>query len=193
MIKYMRTAAIAAVLLGCLACGDVVRDNRAATLVTVTSLTPSFLNSDVVRLVTAPAPCSAATPCPTITNDTITATITTAMKNTSVSPTTNNQVTLNRYHVEFRRADGRNVEGIDVPRSFDGAVTVSIAANGSAGFSLELVRHVAKQESPLTQLVNSPNAIATIATITFYGTDAVGNVVSASGQMSVNFGNFADQ
>ena len=114
-------------------------------------------------------------------------------KNIGVSPTSNNQVTINRYHVEFRRADGRNVEGFDVPRSFDGAVTVAVPANGSASVAFELVRHLAKSESPLVQLVTNANEIATIAIITFYGTDAVGNVVSAAGQMTVNFSNFGDQ
>ena len=43
------------------------------------------------------------------------------------------------------------------------------------------------------QLINNSNVIATIAVVTFYGTDAVGNVVSAVGQVTVNFGNFGDQ
>ena len=31
------------------------------------------------------------------------------------APTANNVITINRYHVRFIRADGRNVEGVDVP------------------------------------------------------------------------------
>ena len=97
------------------------------------------------------------------------------------------------FESRFTRADGRNVPGLDVPFPFDGAVTVTIAGNGTSSVSFELVRHVAKQESPLVQLGTSPNTITTIATVTFYGTDAVGNDISASGTMTVNFGNFADQ
>jgi len=115
------------------------------------------------------------------------------MKNVGVTPTSNNQITINRYHVDFRRADGRGLEGVDVPRAFDGAVTASIPANGSADIPFEIVRYLEKAQSPLVQLVNNTNEIATIAIITFYGTDAVGNVVSAVGQMTVNFANFGDQ
>ncbi len=85
------------------------------------------------------------------------------------------------------------VEGVDVPRAFDGAVTASIPANGSATFRSNWSAISTKSESPLVQLVNNSNVLATIAIITFYGTDAVGNVVSAAGQMTVNFGNFGDQ
>ncbi len=204
--KSIRTAVIAAaVLVGCISCGDVVRESHAPVLLNVASLAgaPSggfganqfsnVLFSDVQVMVTAPAPCAPASPCPTIYADRGQAVISSAMKDVGVSPTTNNQVTINRYHVEFRRADGRNMEGVDVPRSFDGAVTATIPANGSQAVGFELVRHVAKEESPLASLVSSTNFITAIAIVTFYGTDAVGNVVSAQGQMSVNFGNFGDQ
>jgi hypothetical protein len=194
MTKYMRTAALAAaVLIGCVSCGDVVRDSRSPVLVTVTNLSPAVLLSDVIKNVTSPAPCSSTTPCPTVLSDNATAQITASMKNVGVSPTSNNQITINRYHVDFTRADGRSVEGVDVPRGFDGAVTASIPANGSASVPFELVRHLSKSESPLVQLINSSNVLATIAVVTFYGTDAVGNVVSAVGQVTVNFGNFGDQ
>ena len=194
MTKYMRTAALAAaVLIGCVSCGDVVRDSRSPVLVTVTNLSPAVLLSVVIKNVTSPAPCSSTTPCPTVLSDNATAQITASMKNVGVSPTSNNQITINRYHVDFTRADGRSVEGVDVPRGFDGAVTASIPANGSASVPFELVRHLSKSESPLVQLINSSNVLATIAVVTFYGTDAVGNVVSAVGQVTVNFGNFGDQ
>src|SRR5689334_12510056 len=54
------------------------------------------------------------------------ATMTLALKDIGPSanpaaPTTNNFVTLTRYHVQYRRADGRNMPGVDVPYAFDGA------------------------------------------------------------------------
>jgi hypothetical protein len=110
-----------------------------------------------------------------------------------IEPTSNNQVTLTRYHVTYRRADGRNTPGLDVPFGFDGAATGTVPPTGALTLSFELVRHVAKQESPLAQLVLSPNIINTIADVTFYGTDLVGNAVSASGSMSIEFGNFGDR
>ena len=61
-------------------------------------------------------------------------------------PTTNNEVTINRVHVEYIRADGRNTPGVDVPYAFDSAVTGTIPAGGSLTIGFVLVRNAAKQE-----------------------------------------------
>jgi hypothetical protein len=45
------------------------------------------------------------------------------------APTAANVVTVTRYHVDFKRADGRNTQGVDVPYSFDGAATGAIAGH----------------------------------------------------------------
>jgi hypothetical protein len=198
----MRTSiylcAAAAALGASVSCGDVVRTGRSPVFVTVNSITagapPSgVLLSDVIRLVTSPAPCSAAAPCATVFNDSGTATLSVSMKDVAVSPTTNNQVTITRYHVEYTRADGRAMPGVDVPYAFDGGTAATITPGQTGVVPFELVRHISKEETPLVQLITSSNFIATIATVTFYGTDAVGNAVAASGKITVNFGNFGDQ
>ena len=56
----------------------------------------------------------------------------------------------------------------------------------------EIVRHVAKEESPLRPADLSPTIITTIADVTFYGRDQVGNDISVTGSMQVDFGNFGD-
>jgi hypothetical protein len=107
-------------------------------------------------------------------------------------PSSNNEVTISRYRVNFRRADGRNVAGVDVPYGFDGAVTGTVPAGGTLALGFELVRHVAKMESPLVQLISSPTVLSTIADVTFFGRDQVGNEVNVTGSMLVDFGNFGD-
>jgi hypothetical protein len=184
-----------------LSCGDVVRQGRSSVYLTLDSLTASpgggsatasnFLLSDVERLVRTPLPCSDATPCPTVFNDTGNATFRLVPKDVGLAPTSNNEVTLTRYHVTFRRADGRNTPGVDVPYAFDGAVT-GLVGVGGGGISFELVKHVAKQESPLVQLITSRTVITTLAEVTFYGKDRVGNDISVTGTIQVDFGNFAD-
>ena len=42
------------------------------------------------------------------------------------APTPVNAVTVTRYHVDFKRSDGRNTPGVDVPYGFDGAATGTI-------------------------------------------------------------------
>lgn len=109
------------------------------------------------------------------------------------SPTTNNFITVNRYHVEFRRSDGRNVPGVDVPYAFDGAGTVTVGDSG-ATMIFALVRAQAKVESPLKSLAGAGGAalISTIADVTFYGRDQTGNDVQAIASISVNFADWGD-
>jgi hypothetical protein len=111
-----------------------------------------------------------------------------------LGPTNINSITINRYRVQFIRADGRNTPGVDVPFGFDGAFTVTIPANGTATAGFDVVRHTMKQEPPLANLRGSggANQISTIAIITFYGHDQAGNEASAEGRMTVHFGDFGD-
>lgn len=102
-------------------------------------------------------------------------------------------VVVNRYRVVYKRSDGRNTPGIDVPYPFDGAITFSVGSNGStAGFLL--VRIQAKLEAPLSALVGGggAGAISTYAEVTFYGADLAGNAISATGLINVNFADWAD-
>jgi len=105
-------------------------------------------------------------------------------------PTQNQTITLQRYRVQFVRADGRNTPGVDVPYPFDGALTITVS--GTATTSFELVRHVAKLEAPLGALAFSRVVISTIAEVTFFGRDQTGHEVSVTGHVSVDFGNFGD-
>ena len=107
------------------------------------------------------------------------------------APSPLNAVTITRYRVVYRRTDGRNTPGVDVPYPFDSGVTVTVGSDGgSAGF--DIVRHTAKQEPPLRFLRANDDIISTIAEVTFYGRDQAGNDVSATGLIGIHFGNFAD-
>ena len=69
---------------------------------------------------------------------------------------------------------------------------VRLPGGGKAEMGFEWVRHAAKEESPLVQLQSSPTIITTIADVTFWGTDQVGNDISVTGSMQIDFGNFGD-
>jgi hypothetical protein len=115
-------------------------------------------------------------------------------------PTSTNFITVNRYHVEFIRADGRNTPGVDVPFPFDGAVTFTVNDEDGGKSSFTLVRVQAKLEAPLMALrrptASQPPggaiAISTIARITFFGADQAGRAVSVVTQIGVNFADWAD-
>ena len=185
-------------------CGDVATGSRAPSILVINSLTAASgaepakfggtLDSDVITNVTEPAPCSDASPCPGVFPDLGKVTLSLTAKNqaSATAPTDLSAVTITRYRVEFARADGHNTPGVDVPYGFDSAMTFTVPVGDKASMGFELVRHVAKQEAPLLALKSSHNIISTIATVTFYGTDQAGNVVNATAQIGIAFGNFAD-
>lgn len=103
-----------------------------------------------------------------------------------------NRVTITRYRVAFRRSDGRNVAGVDVPFPFESAATFTVPPEGTVQAVFELIRHTSKAEPPLAGLVNNSPVLSTIADVTFSGRDQAGNEVSVTGSVGVLFGDFAD-
>ena len=183
--RSIHALVLAVVTAASVSCGDVVRDGRSPVFLVINSITAAngnFLLSDVLSDTGS------------IVDDIAQVTITTAPKNVvpgGLGPSTNNAVTIHRYRVKYVRADGRNTPGVDVPHGFDGAATATVQVGDTVTLSLEVVRHVAKEESPLVQLAGSPSVINTITELTLYGRDQVGNDITTTGYFTVNFGNFA--
>jgi hypothetical protein len=188
-------------------CGDVVMQDRAPVLVVIDSMEAAsgadpatmggFLLSDVQTLVEEQVD-GETVRVPTIFSDVGQATMRIIPKDAgngavSVAPSPWNNVTINRYHISFLRADGRNTPGVDVPFPVDGAVTATLGSTPTV-VPFEMVRHQQKLEQPLRSLANLGGRlfISTIAEITFYGADQVGNSLQIKGTISVSFGDYAD-
>jgi hypothetical protein len=105
------------------------------------------------------------------------------------APTANQFITVDRYHVKFIRADGRNVQGVDVPYEFDGALTALVGA-GRTQTAFVVVRHNAKREAPLAVLGTNVTKISMIVEITFYGRDQTDHEAQVSARSSIEFGAF---
>ena len=131
---------------------------------------------------------------PTIFNDTGVASLRVIQKDPSVDITDMNSVTITRYRVTFRRADGRNTPGVDVPFGWDGGVSVTIDAGTIGDVPFDIVRHSSKSEPPLRNLVNNGGVqfIYAVAEITFFGRDQNGNELSVTGLVDVAFSDFGD-
>ena len=209
-MRTMTKLAIAATTVAVVSagCGDVARTGRAPVQVVVQSLQGasgadpnafgSPLLSDVETLITSPEPCTATTPCATFFNDLGQVTMNLILKDpgqpgNAAAPSDLNQVTFTRYRVTYRRSDGRNTAGVDVPHPIDSAVTFTVPPSGPATAAFEIVRNIAKREAPLLALRTNGTIINTIADVSFYGRDQAGNDVIATGSIAVNFGNFADR
>jgi hypothetical protein len=205
-VKLVKFVAVLALAGMSASCGEVARQGRSPVQIVILALTAASgasssdtggtLQSDVVVLVTED-PCSPESPCPTIVNDVGSVEMSLISKDpgpagSPSAPSALNMVTIDRYRVEYRRTDGRNVQGVDVPYAFDSALTFTIPNNGQASAGFQIVRHTAKQEAPLRALRSNGTIISTIATVTFYGRDQAGNEISTSGNIGIDFGDFAD-
>ena len=184
--KFVKLLLVVALVALSSACGEFTREGRSPVVLVVDRLSvdddAGTLLSDVVTE-------------GSIINDMAEAELRIVLKDpgapgVSSSPSALNAVTVTRYHVEYRRTDGRNVQGTDVPYAFDSGTTVTIADSEAATF--QIVRHTAKAEAPLKALATNGEIISTIAYVTFYGHDQAGNDVSASASIGIDFGNFAD-
>ena len=205
-LKSWKVAAALGVVVASTGCGHMATDSRSPVQLTIGALsaasgaTPdefgATLLSDVITNVKQTVG-GQEVDVPTIFNDLGEVSLALVVKDpgsnpaSPAAPTPLNAVTVTRYRVVYRRTDGHNAPGVDVPYPFDSAVTVTVGADGaSTGF--QIVRISAKQEAPLRTLVNNPDVISTIADVTFYGRDQAGNDVSATGSIAVDFGNFGD-
>lgn len=198
-----RLAAMTAVAVAGASCGgDLLRTGRSPVYLTISSFaltngatgdTGTTLLSDVLTLVEQQIG-GVTVRVPTIFNDTGAATLRVVAKDPSRPTADINNVTITRYRVVFRRADGRNTPGVDVPFGWDGGAAVTIPAGGTGVVPFDIVRHSVKKEPPLRNLVNAGGAqfIYAIAEVTFFGRDQNGNEISVTGMVDVAFSDFGD-
>jgi hypothetical protein len=188
-------SAVAAVGLASASCGEVAQSGKSPSILVIDQLTASSgatpaefgntLESDVVTNGSVFADNGSAVMYLVLKDN--------ADPTNAAVPSVVNRMKITRYRVVYRRADGRNTPGVDVPFPFDGAITATIT-HATSSINFTLVRVQAKIEAPLAALARQGGAIAisTIAEITFYGQDLAGNDFQATGSISVNFADWAD-
>ena len=105
-------------------------------------------------------------------------------------------VIINKYHVKYIRDDGRNVEGVDVPRAFWGSVSTRIVADGNEhDVTVIVVRANAKMERPLVELRygGDEKQMECTAEIELYGEDLGGHSVYVKANLPIVFANFVNE
>ena len=105
-----------------------------------------------------------------------------------------NDLELSSYTITYFRSDGKNVEGVDVPYSFNGSLAGYIQVGTTSEVTFVVVREVAKMESPLLNLRDgrSEGVIRMTARIDFYGHDMSQKNVKATGYLTIYFANYAN-
>lgn len=146
-------------------------------------------------------------------NDDAIVTVNVYRKNPTVAATSPlEHVRLESYQVRFFRSDGHSVEGVDVPHRHTGAFsaqrfhTPTETGEIEIDATINLVRHTAKREPPLINLVGlvpgitrsllipGQGLMSTVAEITVFARQVTtGEPLSASGRFQVVFADFADE
>ena len=184
---------VIAAILASMACNPIENETRSASLLTVLSVqgvdssgnAADYLQSDVVNMSTGSA---------VVAPDVATATI----RNTTLDPnpvggvSQYNDVILTRYVVSYTQPNGAKAEGVDVPYSFEGALSATIPINGQVSFAFVVVRDVAKTEPPLVQLWDGVDVLQTTAKVEFFGHDVANRDIKATGYLTIFFANYAD-
>jgi hypothetical protein len=207
-MRFLGVVALAAISFGCVP--EWARDNETGIIMEVAAIAgvrggsqgggteASILYSDVSAWI----------------NDDAVVTVNVYRKNPTVESTSAlEHVRLESYQVRYFRSDGRNVEGLDVPHRITGALDAQRFHTPTATNEIELdtdinvVRHTAKREPPLINLIDSDLAprtrgpfltgegiIATVAEITIYARQVTtGEPLTASGRFQVVFSDFVDE
>ena len=199
--RSVRTAAVAGLALATLAVGacgsDEAREGQASSYLIIAALEgQSVTGSGSASGTFTPVLRSDVQTKGSVFEDNGRVTMTAAMRDVTNpnGPSTNNLITVTRYRVEFRRSDGRNTPGVEVPYAFDGAATFTVEPGDTITVPFSLVRAQAKLEAPLMNLrgLGGSVLISTIADVTFYGRDQAGRDTSVTGQISVNFADWGD-
>ena len=122
-------------------------------------------------------------------------------------------VRIESYQVRYFRTDGHSVEGVDVPHRITGPVnsvrlhTPTGTDEVEASVVINVVRHTAKREPPLINLIRSDvippirgvilageGIITTVAEITIYARQVTtGEALTATGRFQVAFADFVDE
>lgn len=176
-------------------CNPIEDDSRSSSFLLVVKIQGTdfeenevdFLQSDVVK--TDPESGSS-----TVAADMAIATVTAQLLNPTpfLGNSLYNDIVITNYVVTYTRSDGKNQEGIDVPYSFDGALTSQVQIGTQTDFSFIVVRAVSKLEPPLVNLATGrgEGELKITARIDFYGHDTIGKTVTASGNLTIFFANY---
>ena len=178
-------------------CNPIENKTTSASLLTVQDISgkdvdgndANFLQSDVLYV-------DSSTGAEIIYADVASATLVAQLQNPEsiTGPSHLNAIKVERYVVSYMRSDGKSTEGVDVPYSFEGYLSVVVEVDSTATIPFVIVREVAKAEPPLVGLSEGRDVgvLQVHAKIEFYGQDMTNREVKATGYLTIFFANYAN-
>jgi len=191
-LKIIPLSVLVTALLFFSSCSKIAKDTTSNSMLIIESITGTdilgtevnFLQSDVLTYEG------------TIVADVAKGTFTAELLNPGAFETSHySDIVVDRYVVSYSRSDGKNIEGVDVPYSFEGHLSALVSVGSNTTFNFVVVREAAKFEPPLVNLQDGRGdvIIQVKARIDFYGHDLANKNVMATGYLTIFFANFADK
>lgn len=180
-----------------ISCNPIENDSTSASLLIVENMAgtdvegnvANFLQSDVLYV-------DSGSGAETIIADVATVTLSAQLVNPGsvTGPSEYNAVKVERYVVSYMRSDGKSTEGVDVPYSFEGYLSVQVDVNDVVDIPFIIVREVAKAEPPLVNLSQGRDVgvLQVQAKVEFFGQDLTNRKVKATGYLTIFFANYAN-
>jgi hypothetical protein len=196
MKKTKNALKITAILMGLFflfSCNPIADESQSDSLLVVVSITGIDLQDNEVNFLQSDVLTIDSDGNEYVTGDTAKVTFTAKLMNPVAAEASHyNSIQVNRYTVQYIRSDGKSVEGVDVPYSFEGSMSALVEIDGTAEVSFIVVREVAKLETPLIDLVEArgEGVLQVVAKIDFYGQDMANNKVRATGYLTIFFANY---
>jgi hypothetical protein len=198
---FARVALVALTAATTVSCGispDYVQQDESQVILRINNITAIANGEDDSAFLTSDVSLGGS-----IVNDNAVLTVQALLKNPALSSATPSDVLLDRYDVVYKRSDGLNTQGVDVPFSISSGMNLLVPASDAGGDGSEAaiiaVRHQAKTEPPLRNLrlndsgLGGESILTVYAEITVYGRTTAGQRVQATGRLQIVFADFADE
>jgi len=188
----LKTSLLLALLTVLVSCNPLENETLSNSMLVIIKLTGQDINGNTVNFLQSDVLTSENT----VTADQATVTLGAQMLNPNpISGSSQyNNVMVTRYVVTYFRSDGKNIEGVDIPYSFEGHLSTLVEIDIFEELSFVLVREVAKLEPPLINLHEGrgDGVLQLKAKVDFYGHDLANKAVKSTGYLSIFFANYAD-
>jgi len=188
----LKTSLLLALFVVLVSCNPLENESLSDSMLVIMKLTGQDINGNTVNFLQSDVLTSANT----VTADPAQVTLRAQMLNPDPinGSSQYNNVIVTRYVVTYFRSDGKNVEGVDIPYSFEGYLSTLVEIDNIAELSFVLVREVAKLEPPLINLHEGrgDGVLQIKAKVDFYGHDLANKAIKSTGYLSIYFANYAD-
>jgi hypothetical protein len=187
----LKVLAVAAVFLALAACNSLSKTTESSSMIVIQSITGTTTEGDIVAYLQSDGLGTGGA----VFVDNATATITVRLINPNPldGPSQFNDVVLTNYRVTYELPSGPGTPGTDVPLPFDGNFsTVLCQVDKETAVPFAVVLEAAKLASPLSGLVGTTTVLERKAKIEIFGHDLTDHPVTATGYLTIYFGDYAD-